>query len=130
MRICIDIDGVICHFKQPGQSYADVEPIAGASEKIREFKTAGHTIILYTGRHMKTCNGNVGMVIARQGKVTLDWLERHDIPFDELHFGKPYADVYIDDNALRFSNWQAFSGDHFSIPVSNENSQSQPLTPE
>ncbi|WP_175345375.1 glycosyltransferase family 2 protein [Bradyrhizobium sp. ORS 375] len=35
-----------------------------------------------------------------------DWLRAHDIEFDELVFGKPHADVYIDDNALQFQgNW-------------------------
>jgi len=68
-------------------------------------KNSGHYIILNTARHMKTTEANVGAVIARQGKILLDWLELHSIPFDELLFGKPYADIYIDDNAYRFSSW-------------------------
>ncbi|MEM9075286.1 MAG: capsular biosynthesis protein [Myxococcota bacterium] len=120
MRVCIDLDGVIAQFRGPGQSYADVEPVAGAPEKLRELKAAGHTVILYTARHMKTCEGNVGLVVARQGKVTLDWLARWEIPFDEIYFGKPYADIYIDDNALRFSSWSEIAGDGSSLPKSAE----------
>ncbi len=44
--------------------------------------------------------GNIGKVMADIGKVTLDTLEKFDIPYDELYFGKPYAHYYIDD----FSN--------------------------
>jgi hypothetical protein len=69
---------------------------------------------------MKTCEGNVGLVIARQGKVLLDWLDKHGIPYDEIHFGKPHADVYIDDNALRFEGWDKIAGDGSNLPVSKE----------
>src|SRR2546430_3822909 len=99
MRICLDIDGVICRLREPGQSYADVEPIAGSVDKVRALKAAGHYIILMTARHMKTCGGNTGMAVARQGRTLLDWLAKHGIDYDEIWFGKPQADVYIDDNA-------------------------------
>ena len=120
MRICIDLDGVICHFKREGQTYADVAPVAGAVEKVRQLRAAGHTIILLTARHMKTCEGNVGRAIARIGPVTLEWLTRHGVEYDELHFGKPWADIYIDDNALRFQSWDAIAGDGSSLPRSTE----------
>jgi capsule biosynthesis phosphatase len=118
--ICIDLDGVVAGFKGEGQTYADVQPMPGAIEKLRSFKTHGHRIILYTARHMKSCEGNVGLVIARVGKVTLDWLKQHDIPYDEIHFGKPWADVYIDDNAFRFRSWDDISYDGSSLPQSSE----------
>ncbi len=120
MRICIDIDGVICRLREPEQQYADLEPVPGAIEKLRQLKAAGHTIILFTARHMKTCGGNVGMAVARQGVVTLDWLKRHDIEYDEIHFGKPHAQVYIDDNAVRFESWETIAGDGSTLPQSAE----------
>jgi hypothetical protein len=49
---------------------------------------------------MKTHNGNVGKVTSDIGKLTFETLEKFSIPFDEIYFGKPYADVYIDDLAL------------------------------
>lgn len=120
MRICIDLDGVIAQLKNAGETYADVKPVAGAAEKIRTLKESGHHIIIFTARHMKTCAGNVGAVIARQGKTTLDWLELHEIPYDEIIFGKPWADVYIDDNAHRFSSWDLINGDGSTFPPSSE----------
>jgi len=125
MRICIDLDGVVCQLRRPGQQYADLEPVEGAPEALRALRAAGHVIILCTARHMKTCEGNVGLVVARQGKVTLDWLDRHGIEFDELHFGKPHADVYIDDNALRFDSWAAIAPDGSNLPVSRETAAAQ-----
>jgi capsule biosynthesis phosphatase len=120
MRLCIDLDGVICHLRKEGETYGDLQPVEGAASKLRELKEAGHYIILFTARHMKTCKGNPGMVIARQGKVTLDWLEKHGMVYDEIHFGKPHADVYIDDNALRFEKWDLIKGDGSNLPVSEE----------
>lgn len=120
MRICIDIDGVLAELRRPEQSYTDVLPVKGATEALHAMRAAGHTIILQTARHMKTCSGNVGMVVARQGKVTLDWLARHDIPFDEIHFGKPHADVYIDDNAYRFSSWEEVGPGGEGLPQATE----------
>ncbi len=123
MRICIDLDGVIAGFKQPGQTYADVAPIEGAIDKLKELKANGHHIIIFTARHMKTCEANVGKVVARVGLQTLDWLERHGVVYDEIFFGKPWADIYIDDNAFRFSNWDEIDGNGESLPVSNEKKQ-------
>ena len=120
MRICIDLDGVICSLRGPGQNYADLQPVPGAVEKLRQLKAAGHYIIICTARHMKTCQGNVGAVVARQGLVTLEWLERHNIEYDEIHFGKPHAQVYIDDNALRFESWSTVAADGSNLPPSAE----------
>ena len=120
MKICVDLDGVICEIRKPGQEYRDVEPIPGAVEKINQLKAAGHYIIIYTARHWKTCEGNVGKILARQGLVTLEWLNRHHILYDEIHFTKPHADVYIDDNAVRFEHWDKIQGDGSTLPKSSE----------
>lgn len=122
-RICIDLDGVIANFKQNQETYSDVLPIDGAVEKINKLKEAGHYIIIFTARHMKTCNGNVSLVIAKQGKITLDWLAKHNVPFDEIHFGKPWADVYIDDNAFRFSDWSQINDQGTNLPTSSESKE-------
>ncbi len=105
MRICIDLDGVICQLREENQSYQDLEPVEGAVEAVRKLKEQGHYIIIYTARRMRTHNGNVGRIVADVGKITLDWLDKYRIPYDEIVFGKPWADVYIDDNALRFQSW-------------------------
>ena len=60
----------------------------------------GHTIIIHTARRMKTHKGNLGKVMADIGKITFDTLEKYNIPYDEIYFGKPDADFYIDDSKL------------------------------
>jgi capsule biosynthesis phosphatase len=122
MKICIDVDGVLCELRRPEQAYADVQPLPGAVQKMQSLKKAGHYLILCTARHMATCNANVGMVVARQGKTLLDWLARYEIPYDEIWFGKPHADVYLDDNGMRFTGWDAIAPDGANLPISREKS--------
>lgn len=125
MKICIDLDGVICELKKPGQQYSELNPVEGAVEKLKNLRKSGHYIILNTARHMKTCEGNLGKVNAKIGLVTLKWLEKFDVEYDEIYFGKPHAEVYIDDNAYRFSNWSEICSDGSNLPVSHEKSLEQ-----
>jgi len=103
MRIVFDLDGVICELKKPSESYADVIPKNDVIEKMKELKEDGHYLIIHTGRHMRTCDGDVSKVIEKIGKITEDWLEEWKVPYDELIFGKPHADIYIDDLGIEFS---------------------------
>lgn len=105
MRIVIDLDGTICPVKQPHQNYSDLLPFPGAVEKIAKLKAQGHYIIIATARNMETCQSNVGKVMKNVGKLTFEWLDRHKIEYDEIYFGKPNAEVYIDDRAIRFITW-------------------------
>ena len=111
MRIVVDLDGTICPIKQKGESYADLQPLAGAVEKLRALQDAGHYIIIQTARNMATCESNLGKVIKNIGKITLDWLEQYEVPYHEIYFGKPNADIYIDDRALRFEAWPQLTED-------------------
>jgi len=103
MRIVFDLDGVICELKKPSESYADVIPKNDVIEKMKELKEDGHYLIIHTGRHMRTCDGDISKVIEKIGKITEDWLEEWKVPYDELIFGKPHADMYIDDLGIEFS---------------------------
>jgi capsule biosynthesis phosphatase len=53
---------------------------------------------------MRTFEGNLGLILANTAPVLLEWLKRHDIPYDEIHFGKPWpgkGGFYVDDRAIR-----------------------------
>jgi len=106
LRICIDLDGTICELRKNHQSYSDILPKKGAAEMIEKLRKNGHTIIIYTARNMKTQNHNVGKVVKNIGKITLDWLEKYQIYYDEIFFGKPNADLIIDDRCFRFESWE------------------------
>ncbi len=126
MRIVFDLDGVICPLKEPDQKYADLAPNPGVVKIIRDLKVGGHYIIINTARHMRTCGGDVEKVIAKIGGATTEWLKRHDVPFDELLFGKPYADIYIDDMNVVYSTPERLKNDirslmpNFVIPMAGK----------
>jgi capsule biosynthesis phosphatase len=105
MRISIDLDGTICPVKRPEQNYSDLEPLPHAADRIRELRKAGHYIVIQTARNMATCQSNLGRVLKNVGLITLEWLEKYGIEYDEIYFGKPNAEVYLDDRAVRFSSW-------------------------
>lgn len=119
-RICLDLDGVIAQFKKEMQTYRDVELVPGAKDKIDELRKSGHYIIIQTARHMKTCESNLGMVNAKITKDTLNWLEEKEIGYDEIYFGKPWAHVYIDDNAMRFETWDTIENSGENLPIYSE----------
>jgi capsule biosynthesis phosphatase len=102
--IVLDIDGTLCPVKTAHQEYEDLEPFEDMLDKVREYKAAGYYIILYTSRNMRTYGGNIGLINANTAKFTLAWLDKHQIPYDEIHFGKPWASrvgFYVDDRCVR-----------------------------
>lgn len=102
-RWCFDIDNTICSVKPPSEpytEYANVTPYQDIIDFINERYNAGDYIILSTARCMATTQSNLGLINARVGKITLDWLEKHGVKFHEIYWGKPYADEYVDDKAL------------------------------
>ncbi len=109
MRIVIDLDGTICTLKQKHETYAEVLVKPGAVEFIKKLRAEGHYIIIQTARNMATCEGNVGKVMKNVGKITLEWLEKNNVEYDEIYFGKPNGHLYIDDRALRFENWNSLT---------------------
>lgn len=100
LRICFDIDNTIVSEPKIIGDYTSVEPITKNIEYLKFLKSQGHTIILHTSRRMRTHDGNVGKLMADVGKITFDTLDKFNIPYDEIYFGKPYADAYIDDKSI------------------------------
>lgn len=99
-RICFDLDNTLVTSPKIKGDYTTVEPIFKNIEYLRFLKSQGHTIIIYTARRMKTHQGNVGSVLKDIALITFDTLRNFMIPYDEIYFGKPHADFYIDDLAV------------------------------
>lgn len=96
-RYCFDLDNTLVTFPTVQGDYSTVQPITYMIEYVRYLKRFGHTIIIYTARRMGTHKGNVGAACADIGLVTFQTLADFGIPYDEICFGKPVADCYVDD---------------------------------
>jgi capsule biosynthesis phosphatase len=102
--LVVDVDGTLCPIKRPGENYADLVPEPRMLARLRALRAEGWHIILHSARGMRSNDGNLGRIGRTVAPGLLDWLARHDIPFDELHLGKPWPGrhgFYIDDRAVR-----------------------------
>lgn len=100
LRICFDLDNTLVTHPTIHGDYSSVLPIQRNIDYLKLLHRLGHIIIIYTARRFRTHSGNVGAIVADIGKVTFDTLDKFNIPYDEIFFGKPYAQYYIDDLAV------------------------------
>lgn len=104
LTFVFDIDGTICPIKKKEEKYEDLIPFTDIVNKIREYHDAGAKIVLYTSRNMNTYNGNIGLINANTSKVLFAWLDKWNIPYDEIVFGKVWPGhngFYVDDRTIR-----------------------------
>lgn len=102
MRICVDIDETLTIKKGPDYT-KDSLPDKPMIKLVNQLYAQGHDIILYTARKMESSGHNVGKAMAQAGPNTFKWLTKHNVKYHEIFFGKPNADVYIDDKAFGFN---------------------------
>jgi capsule biosynthesis phosphatase len=110
--IVMDIDGTLCEKKNDRQTYLEVKPNDLVLFKLRKYVEQGFYIILFTSRNMKTHQGNIGRINANTAKLLFEWLDKHDVPYDEIHFGKPWcgkSGFYVDDKAIRPNEFLKYS---------------------
>ena len=98
--IAVDFDAVINPYKVGFMGWDKIpeEPISGCKEVLTQLRNHGWKIIIHSVRakHLK-------------GYEALNrYLRKYRIPFDEIWRspGKPRAEIYLDDRALKFEgNW-------------------------
>ncbi len=104
LSFVLDIDGTLCPIKQSSENYADLVPYAAMVDKLKKYHEAGARIVLFTSRNMNSYSGNIGVINKLTAPVLLEWLAKWNIPYDEIHFGKPWPGhngFYVDDRAVR-----------------------------
>lgn len=98
MRIVIDIDDTICD--NCFRDYVHAKPYQDVIDKINLLHAEGHYIVLYTSRGMVSCKGDLKKIKKNNEEILTTWLRDHRVCYDELIFGKPLGDLYVDDKAL------------------------------
>lgn len=114
LTFCFDIDGTLCPIKKKEEEYIDLVPYKEMIDKLREYKEGGAKIVLFTSRNMNSYGGNIGLINANTAKVLLKWLEKWDIPYDEIIYGKPWPGhkgFYVDDRTVRPDEFLKYSVD-------------------
>lgn len=110
-KIVIDLDGTLARSALT-KRYEDCEPDLSVVEQLRFYKKQGFEIAVYTARNMRTHRHNLGRINAVTLPGIIAWLQRHNIPYDEIHVGKPWCGpegFYVDDRAIRPSEFATLS---------------------
>lgn len=121
-RLVFDLDGTIA-LDDPGRPYAEREPNLPLIARLRAYRAQGFEIVIASARNMRTYGGQIGLINANTLPVILEWLAAHDVPYDEVHVGKPWCGTdgfYIDDKAVRPSEFVALSYDQLRALIDAE----------
>ena len=103
ISLVFDIDDTICNNKN--RDYENAIPMEEVINKINYLYDNGAKITLYTSRGMVSCNGDLEKIIAKNSTILKNWLAKHNVKYHELIFGKPIADLYVDDKALNVNDF-------------------------
>lgn len=120
-KLIVDLDGTIT--KADTNDYINVSPNLAVIKQLRHYKELGYSITIHTARNMRTYKGNVGKINIFTLPIITTWLEKHQVPFDEILVGKPWCGhdgFYIDDRAIRPSEFSALSIDEIDELLAKE----------
>ena len=107
--ICCDIDNTICFTKK--NYYKSSTPNLTAIKKINFLYSKGYYIKLFTSRFMGRNKENPKRAKRAGFKFTKIQLKKWKVHYNELIFGKPSYDLYIDDKCIFFKkNWYKYVG--------------------
>lgn len=123
-KLIIDIDDTIS--KTINGDYENSQPIVEVIEKIKEYKKEGFYIVLYSSRSMRTFENNLGKINVHTLPNIINWLNKNNVFYDEVYVGKPwcgYEGFYIDDKAIRPSEFLKYSYDEIIKLLAAENKQ-------
>lgn len=120
-KLVVDLDGTITLANT--SNYREVLPNIEVIETLRRYKAMGYEIIIQTARNMRTYEGNVGKINIHTLPVITEWLTKHQVPYDEIHVGKPWCGFdgfYIDDRAIRPSEFVRLSPEEINRIIDKE----------
>ena len=82
------MDGIITSDKEGWTEdyYKYCKPNFEVISLMRDISKKGHKIIIYTSRLSNEVKA-----------LTTYWLEKHNVPYDAIHFDKPLYDFMLDD---------------------------------
>lgn len=106
-RLIMDLDDTVC--STVNGDYRNSIPDRDVIQKMNEYRAMGFTIAISTSRNMRTYNGDIGKINANTLPVIIEWLRKHEVPYDEIIVAKPWCGVegfYVDDKAIRPSEFK------------------------
>lgn len=106
-RYCFDLDETLC----TGYPYELAQPLPKSKWLLHTLRSAGHVVIIQTARGMGSTGGSVGKAQAAWAALTFQQLQEWGFEFDEIYFGKPAADFYVDDKMVDLGTLVVLAGE-------------------
>lgn len=120
-KLVIDLDDTISVTEHG--DYVNSKPVMETVEMIRKYHEDGFAIVIHSARQMRTHNGNVGLINVKTLPNIINWLNKYDIPYDEIIVGKPwcgYNGFYIDDKSIRPSEFHSMTYEQIKEMLAKE----------
>lgn len=120
-RLIVDLDNTIT-ITEHGD-YVNSKAIQATIDKLKIYKDEGFEIVIFSSRNMRTYEGNVGKINIYTLPNIINWLNTHNVPYDEIIVGKPwcgYEGFYIDDSAIRPSEFHKMTYEEISNLLTKE----------
>ncbi len=120
-RLIVDMDDTIS-FTQNGK-YEDAKPNIDLISKLNSYKENGFEIVIFSSRNMRTFDKNIGKINIHTLPIILNWLDKFNVPYDEVFIGKPWCGFdgfYIDDKAIRPSEFLKYDYEEIKDLLSKE----------
>lgn len=120
-KLVVDLDGTLTQANT--SDYRKVAPRVDVIQQLRQYKTQGFSIVISTARNMRTYEGNVGKINIHTLPIITEWLDKHQVPYDEILVGKPWCGhegFYIDDRAVRPSEFTSLSFEQITALIEKE----------
>jgi len=109
-RLIVDLDNTIT--VTINGDYVHSKAIQETIDLLKKYKNEGFEIVINSSRNMRTYEANVGKINVYTLPNIVNWLNQHEVPYDELYIGKPWCGFdgfYIDDRAIRPSEFHKMS---------------------
>jgi len=127
-KLVVDLDDTLSY--TINGDYENSKPIVPVIEMLRKYKEEGFQIVIYSSRQMRTYNGQLGKININTLPNIINWLTKHNVPYDEIIVGKPwcgYDGFYIDDKAIRPSEFLNMSYDEIKDMLEKEKKNNRSL---
>lgn len=111
-RLIVDLDDTVCVTLDG--DYINSRPIRTVIDQLKKYRKDGFEIAINTSRNMRTHKNNIGKINIFTLPNIINWLDKHEVPYDEVYVGKPWCGFegfYIDDKSIRPSEFAENSYD-------------------
>jgi len=105
--ICVDFDGVIHRYSngwQDGSIYD--QAIEGSKDAMAKFVSDEYKVVIFTTRLNPEVNDDINLEKNKMTKWLWDSGFEFGVHYHDITAVKPKAEIYIDDKAVRFTNWK------------------------